>query len=425
MILLLAAFGMAPTNPSALFDVSVSNFRKLGNYTVHVDVKGKAAGKVQNTQMDLAVSGRDALLRVREPATATVDRSDRSFQILGNKLLAFDAVASEKIVKSIAGSSSLSNKFTSVLGQLDDSLKVVLDPAAMRSFFDKFSGFKDWHVFHKNGLVSIARSTRDTTTIFWFAEGTYLLKEAAWNIKNSTLDWKFDFKRGASTELRIPNNARRVASFYVKEAPPVYKSAAAKAVVEKLLSAYSKLQYGRIDIVADDGNSRIFLDGKRLREERQRFTWAFDGKNLTMKNLRTGAFYSGKAIRVVLSEYITKVGGEVDPIIRRLIAHRTPYQDLFPSHATVSLVGTFGTGNNVSDIIEVNSNTLKVSVFVRRADHLIESMESVTIDRLGHNQSLGNRRFKYIDIGSEPKNVEYHLGAGGTKVLPLPKVSGA
>ena len=425
MILLLAALGIAPTTTSALFENCINHFRKLSDYTVHIDVKGNAPGKVQNTQFDLAIKGHDTLLRVREPATASLDRSDRSFQLRGSKLLAYDAVAGERLQKSLVGGSSKSALLADLLGPLDDSLKIALEPGALASFFSKFVGFHDWHVLHKNGLISVARYSGGATTIFWFSEATYLLKEVALNIKGSTLDWNYKFKSGASTDLTIPSDARKVSSFYVREAPPKYKSAEAKAVVEKLLHAYSGLQYGKIDIQGDDGAIRLFLDGRRLREERQHFVWAYDGKVLTMRNLSTGAFYSGKAIRVILSEYITKVGGEVDPLIRRLIAHRGPYQDLFPSHSIVKLVGSFGSGAHLCDVIDVTSSALKVSIFVRRTDHLIESMESVTVDQRGKTQSLGNRRFTYTGIGSEPSSVQYHLDSGSSKVQPLPKVNGA
>jgi len=425
MILLLAAFGMAPTTTSALFANCISHFSKLGNYTVHIDVKGNAPGKVQNTQYDLAVKGSDTLLRVREPATANLDRSDRSFQLRGSKLLAYDAIAGERLQKTLVGGSPKSVLLGSLLGELDDSLKIALEPAALSSFFSRFVGFRDWHILHKNGLISVARYSGGATTIFWFSEGTYLLKEVALHVKGSTLDWKYTFHRSASTDLMIPSDARKVSSFYVREAPPKYKSPQAKAVVEKLLHAYSGLRYGKIDIQSDDGAIRLYLDGGRLREDRQHFVWAFDGKALTMRNLTTGRFYSGKAHRQILSEYITQVGGEVDPLIRRIIAHRGPYQELFPSHSTVELVGLFGTGSHLCDVINVTSVGLKVSVFVRRIDHLIESMESVTVDQHGKTQSLGNRRFTYTGIGSEPSSVKFHLDPGTSKILPLPKVNGA
>ncbi len=69
MILLLLLAMAEPPKGAIVFDACTASHAKLRTYTVHIDVNTHIPGRKQQTQFDLSVSGRDALLRVREPGT--------------------------------------------------------------------------------------------------------------------------------------------------------------------------------------------------------------------------------------------------------------------------------------------------------------------------------------------------------------------
>ncbi len=419
MILLLAAWALAPTDPSALFDASVANLGRLKQYSVHIDSYGAAMGKTQQFQFDLSVSGADGLLRVREPATGILDRSDRSYLARGAELLAYDAVADERLKRPLRAGASLESRLASQLGPLDLSVRLWLSPDNLRKFLAEFRGFKDWVTTTNGDLVTLQRSVKGASTMFRFEGSQPLLNEVQIEVKGSVLHWIFTFHPRASLALAMPGDARKVSSFMEREAPPKYASQAARAVVERMMKAYGRLQNGVIDVSSGAGASRIVLSGRWLREDLGTFSWAYDGSILTMHNKRTRKFYRGKAVRVILSEYVTKAGGGVDPLIHSIVGHTVPYQDLFPKEATVKQVGTAGS----DDVLDVKSPWLRLSLFVNRDTHLLDSMEAETRDKSGQVLSRSTRRFQYSGLGISSPLELFRLSAGLSKVLPLPKVN--
>jgi len=422
MILLIAALIGAPLKGSALFDVCVADHSKLKAYSVHIDDLRTVPGKREMFQYDLAIKGTDGLLRVREPATGLLDRSDRSFIVRVNKLVGYDAVAGERLQRSLKGHDSVEGRLATQLGALGDSLSIAIDPRAMRKFFDGFRTFRDWNQTQSGNVITLRRSAKGAATVFKFAGSPPLLREVSIKLKDSVLDWTYSFRKGANIALSIPSDARLVSSFVAREAPPKYDSPKAKEVVEKMIKAYGALQFGTIRVKSDEGDTTLFLAGRRLREDGATFSWAYDGSILTIRNKKTRKFYRGKAIRVILAEYITKVGGEVDPIIRRIVAHRVPYLDLFPTQATVKHPGTRG---DTADILDVTSPSLKVSLFVRKDNHLMDSMESETIDTPGKVQTQTQRHFSYSHLGTPAGAGQFRLQPDSARVLPLPKLEQA
>ena len=424
MIALISVLALGRFAPTTLFDQCVNNLRKLGPYSVHITVKASGSGKVQITDFDLAVKGADALLRVREPATSVMDHSDRSYRLVGDKLVAYDAVAKERLQRVVKGQAPIESRLSGVLGQLDGAVLMALSPNLLGSFFARFRGATDWSVKRNGGIVSIGRYTNKSANLFKFSERTGLLREVWANQKGAQLDWAFEFKSGADLTLNVPRSANLVTSFTVREAPPKFVNGEAKKVATEMQEAYRTLKYGTIHVQSGKVQTTLYISDKRLREDRPNFSWAFDGSTLDILNRKTGKFYSGKAIRVLLSEYITKVGGEVDPILLRIMAHKVPYQDLFPRGGVVRLVGSAGPGWKKSDILDITSPTLKVSAFVRQVNHLLDSVSSETVDRPGRIQTRSERYFTYEGLGSPPSRELFRLNNGGVKVLPLPKIEG-
>jgi hypothetical protein len=416
---LIAALLFAPPKASELFDACTANFGRMGAYTVRIQAKAAKPGLSTRVRFDLAVQGQDALLRIREPSTGIMDHSDRTFMLHGKKLVAYDAVADERLQRTVSEGGSVGERLAAQLGQVDQSLNLVLGPSEMRQFFSGFRAFQDWRISHNGDTVTIERFHKGTSAMFRFVGAHPMISEVALTAKGSTLDWAYTFQPGATIGLKIPSAARRVSSFTEREAPPRYKSPQARLVVERMMRAYGALRNGTIDIRSDEGNSHLILSGRCLKEIRPRCEWAYDGSVLSIHNRSTGQFYQGKAVRVILAEYVTKVGGEVDPIIRRIVSHRAPYQDLFPANGVVRLIGPVG---DKADIIEVTTPNLKLSLFVRRDNHLLDSMESETIDRPGRVQTRNQRWFRYSHMGEAGDIADFRVTAGATKVHPLPEL---
>jgi len=394
----------------------------LGAYTVHIQTDSEIPGKKEQTQFDFAVNGSNALFRMREPATSILDRSDRSILFQRDKLVAYDAVANESLKRSDRTGASYSARLVGVLGPIPDALTLALDPKVMNLFFDKFRGFNDWSVSRKGATVTLYRRAKGTETMFRFGGDRPLLREVMIKIPARRLHWIYSFKPGASISFSIPTDANPVYAFTVRAAPAKYASKQAKDVVQGMIKSYAAMKNGEIEVTTREGIEKLYLGGKRLREDRPGFQWSYDGSTLSVFNKRTHKFYRGKAIRVVLSEYLVAVGAEADPIIRRLVAHRTPYSDLFPTASTVAWKGTVVTDGVVNDIVQVSGVSPRSSIFIRHDNRLLQSIESETVDKSGRVLTRNTRSFQYKNLGDSPDSSVFRLNPGSAKVLPLPKL---
>jgi hypothetical protein len=418
MLFLLTVITLAQSKPTDLFDACEAGLRSIKAYSVHIDAAASKAGQTKRMQFDLSVSPTQAYMRQQEPASGFLDRSDRRYSLRGDKLVGYDAIADERIHRTVKEGKTPAAKLAGALGTEDLSLNVVLDPTAMRGFFQGFRLFNDWRITKNGDTVRIERFPKGGSTMFRFSGSRHLLSEALLKTNGSSIHWNFDFQAGAKIALTIPDDARPVVSFSQREAPPKYKSPEAKEVVEKMLKAYGAFRNGTVDIKSDEGSLHLVISGRRLIEKNSLFEWAYDGTSLSIKNHRTGGYYRGKAKRVIISEYVAVLGGEVDPLIRPMLAQRLPYLDLFPSTGVVRLIGSLGTQ---ADILEVKSSTLKVSLFVRRDNHLLDSMESETVDRPGRVQTRNQRWFTYSRLGEPTDVANFRLLPGKANIQPLPK----
>ncbi len=417
---LIASFAIADAR--SYFDKCEAQLRKLASYSVHLESRGVKGTQRDFTQFDFSISGSSVLLRVREPGTQLMAASDRFFQLKAGQLTAYDRNTNEVIRRKLQDKDSYIQRYQALLGKLDPALLSVMDPNLLRSFFAPYRALKDWSATRSNGLVSVGRSAKGTGQIFRFDASSGLLKEVWFSEKGASADWKFTIRSGGQVALAVPTDAKRVSSFYVREAPPVYRSREAKAAVEAMLKRYGNFSAGKIDIDSDGSESTIYLNGRRVREDTRSFSWSYDDGILTVLNHATGRVNQGKATRPILAEYLSKLGADVDPLIMRILARRTPYQELFPAQAVVSMAGSAGSGDRLADIITVKASTVRLSMFINHTSHLLDSLESETSDLNGRTLTRTFRRFAYSQLENGPGHHLFHIETHGANPSPLPSV---
>ncbi len=413
---------LAPGGPQALFEASVRAHRQTSTFSVHIESDSSIPGKKERTQFDFSMKGSNSLLRMREAATGGFDKSDRTILVQKDRVTGYDAIANESLRRTGKFNGSVTERLSGILGQLPDCLTLILDPNVMALFFNKFAGFKDWDLTRNGSVITLLRRSKGTETMFRFIGAHPLVSEVSIKLKDSRLHWTYTYKPTGALALKIPVDANNVYSFTLRAAPPKFASKAAEQVIQKMTRAYAGLKNGQIEVSGREGQSTLLLGGKKLREDRPGFVWTYDGSVLSILNRRTHKFYKGKTIRVTLSEYVVAAGAEVDPIIRRIIAHRVPFGDLFPTSAKVKISGTVNLGSGPSDIVQVTGTSPRSSIFVRKDTHLLESIESETIDERGKVQSKGMRQFKYLHLGIPPAAAKFQINPSGYRALPLPKL---
>jgi|GEM_PF-1404706 len=414
-----------PTKGKSILDASIASRQKLGDFSVHIETDTVVPGKHEQLFLDYKSVGATSLLRAREPLHDGLASSDRSIRLSPNSVTAYDAVANEWIKRPYEGKEANTERLTAILGQIPDALRMGVDSKFYSSFLAQFKLGPEWNVTQGAGITTLFRKVGKSDTTIRFDGKSMLLKDLTVKIPKSNLKWSFQFSTASKTDLSIPTDAIQVSSFTVQSVPPRFKSALAKQVVDKMVYAYRTLNAGVIEVEDSenpDRNAKLTIGGRWLREDRKSFSWAYNGKTLTVYDRRTNKVYQGEAARPIIAEYVVKVGCEVDPIIRRLLQKRAPFSDLLSPKALVSHKGIIGSGNTSSDIIQVSEVNPQASIFVRQDNHLVDSIELEAVDRNGRVISRSNEMFHYTGIGTMPRAVDFKIDTGSAKVQPLPEI---
>jgi hypothetical protein len=252
-----------------------------------------------------------------------------------------------------------------------------------------------------------------------FDKGRPLIRKLDVLSPENQAHWTFDYSAGAPISYMAPRSARLVSAFTVTPEPPRYASPAAQRTTRAMIDANRRFTSGTIDVEGDDGHVRISLSGRKLREDQPRLSYAYDGRVLTVVDRRRDAFYRGAAIRSTVPDLIAELRGRVDPISRQILQRRVPYEEILSPRLTVALAGQAQSGGTASDILRLTDARSRVSMFVRRDNHLVESVTSDVLDASGHSMASSTRSFRYSRLGKVSFTL---IPKKGQKVLPLPKL---
>jgi hypothetical protein len=170
-----------------------------------------------------------------------------------------------------------------------------------------------------------------------------------------------------------------------------------------MAAALLKLSGHKVTITSDEGKTSIQTFGKRVLEDQPTLEWSFDGKTLYVRDRTKHLFVSGRCTRHRAIEVVSKVTGKrVDVFTRSLLLRRVPLGEAFVD-ATVRIAGYVAPGGVPCDILRADSANIHTTIFVRRADHL---PQSVTTESVMGNKILSSteRTYSYAFL-SNPKFV--------------------
>jgi len=420
-------FFFAPiSDANRLFDAASAAHAKLSKFRVHVVLDAKVVNSPpQQSTYDLEIDSKSILVRVQQPRHAGEDRSDRTYLFSGGKLLAYDSLANERLSRDLPTEGSRLDKVLFVFGTLPDLIRGLFNPPEMKAFLDQTRAVKGWSVSHKHGMDLLVRMQPGgkKMDVLGFDPNSHLLRRVDVGTNETGVRWTFDYSAPRALSLRPPASARRVTAFTVAPEPPHYVTKEAERITKAMLDAESRLTVGVIAIDGSAGKTRIWLDGKKVREDGPHVTYAFDGQTLAILNRDRHVFYRGSAIRSTIPDLVAQVGASADPILRQILQHRIPFREAIRPNMKVSVAGQMTLPEGVCDTLSLDGGRTRVTMFVRRRDHLVAGMMTVISDNNGRPIATSNRRFTYGGIGVKPSAKSFVLPSKpGQEVLPLPEV---
>lgn len=417
-------FFFAPADPAyALLDAATASHARLTRFRVHVELDAKADTNRQRVTYDLAADGGRILVRIREPRKPGEDKSDRTYFFANNRLVGFDAYANERIARDLPPVGSQLQRIQFVLGSMPDLLNHLLEPSGMKEFLD---GMKHpgWRRQRKNGVDLLIRSQGLNTkpAVLGFDPKTHLLRRVDIGLTGNEVHWTFDYSAPGPVTFNPPASARPVPSFTVAPEPPKYANATVEKTTRAMLDAHARFTTGSISILDGGQVIKLAFDGRKFREEGRQLSYAYDGKVLSVLNAKFNTFYRGSAARSTIPDLLFKVGAGADSMSRQMLQGRIPFREMIRSNMKVSQGGTVASAQGIPcDILSFDGGRTKITVFVRRTDHLVDSMMTNIVDGSGRTISMSARRFVYTK--SAPPAARFLLDPKpGQTAKPLPEI---
>lgn len=360
------------------------------------------------------------VVQIEEPTQNGVAASKRRYIINRGDFLAYDFLSKESIHRKIDANGIIADRLASVIGPYDDSLKLIVDPARMASFFADLGRNRDWKLKGQGGLKTLSRRAGGSFMLLGFDTKTSQLVKVEFGSATESVSCRYEYgKSGLSLDFKPPAGSREVSAFFSAPSLPKFKSKDAEAELVATLQAYRAVKAGRV--VVDEGGreTTIAFGGNRFMQVGPGVSWAYESKSLTIFDPRKNAVMRGASSRSRVLSTVAAAGGSVDPFAKMLLAQAPPFADLFTPAMTVSAGGSIEMGPKKFLVLRAEQPHLRMSILVRKDTHYIESVTSDVIDDRGAVVSTTTRKFRYDSMGVAPKSFSIPIPANA-KSLALP-----
>ena len=375
-----------------------------------VSVSNVSPGSTRRAQFRIDLDGMGgATLRVRTPAFKKVAATDQAFILKGARIVGYDLVANEKIVRPAPDQGGIAIRFAAVLGGLDDAVGFLVDRGTRQRYLAPFRALKGWKATPTGLLL---RSKGGVTRLH--VDSTGKLKALRIQLPDSRLDWSIAY--GPYRPPALPKSPKPVTAFTERRLPPRYAESKARAAGERMLRAGARLTSG---IVRLDDAATFWIGGSRLRYENGASGFAYDGRTLTVET--SGATYRGVISRRRVIDVVATLLGDVDPFVRSVLVRASPFESILPPEAKVRIVGTMTATGGTCDVLAVEAPRFRASIFARKADGLPVSIESSALGVGGRAVSTTRRTFEWKGLGTPLNPALFALRLKpGARALPLP-----
>lgn len=422
MTILLVPVLAGQVNAATYFDRSFAAHKALNATSVTIRVEGQFGGqKLSNVYRVAYIRPNRASVRVTEKG------ADRSYYVVGNKFSGFDRTNNEYLTRPAPVKATLLDRLGLALSTIDESVQPILELSVLDGLYIKFRGTKGWTKTEDAKTIRLLRYVgpeKDRVgAAFFFDKKTYLLKGATFmGGPSNVMAWRYEYgAKPKDISFRPPATALKVSSFLETRPQPSYADPIARRVAEASARAYDSLRHVELVVASSAGKHRIWMSSGRVRERQGNIDWSYANGWLTVLNLKKNRVYKGKTPYAQVPNYLQKLGLRMDPIIRQLGQRKNPMRVMLHERAKVRRIGAITDRGAMCDILQLEDSKLRVSVWVRQKDRLLQSVETRHLDENGKTVLSSTRDFQYMSLGKPLAQTVFQVG-GKRKPLQLSQI---
>lgn len=194
--------------------------------------------------------------------------------------------------------------------------------------------------------------------------------------------------------------------------PPViaFANAETRKIVEQSKMAFANFKSGVLSITNGNEKKVYALSGAKIAATQRGAQWVYGNKKLLLQ-CRKGLF-KGNMGPYNVNAWLGRAGANAEILPIQIIAKKNPIDAVIPLGAKVKKVGALQVGGVWVDLVEANSATIRVSMGIRRDNHLLASLSAVNKDRDGKTLFSSERTMNWSGLNQAPSPKAFQLGAG-------------
>lgn len=335
-----------------------------------IESTSKRGKLVERSSASLHRDGTLWTVRLQAPPTAQVDRVDTMYRVGPERIEGWNRLWNERLSLAIPtkARSGPASARLALAAPLTLEAELLTSPTMRKSVFDGFRMVKGWQ---RNGNVWRAKRNGETVEVRFDGAGRWTGYSAAGKDQQIRLAVSYPANVLAFVP---PATARAVRAF---AAAPALPKGADENLLRSILAAHKHFRGSVIS-----SNTNLTVTDRRVGEKRPDLTWQWSNGLVTAT--QNGKTKSAKSsLRDVVATLGGLTGKGPDAYIRDLTLGRIPFANILSPGAKVKQIGQITTNGVLCDILGVESGNRRITLFVRRSDHLVASATVEALDKKG------------------------------------------
>lgn len=389
-LILMAMLAGQPTTADGAFGrtIAAHGAMRAGSITVTTEVRYKGFPPADGRYSLQFVKPDQATLRMRE------GKNDRTYHIQPGSMVGYDANTNEVLRRDAPAKGSLAERYVLLLGGLEDAVQLVLEPSVSEALLGHYRTFPKWTMKRVADVLRLEYRSGGTMSLFDLDPSNFALRRVRLEIPAGYMEWRYTYGTlPRSVTFAAPRNAVAVAAFYVGAAAE-YSDAKAKSLAHASIKAYEEYRRGSFSVVRPQGTTNVVFDGRRARQSGAGSDWAYDGKFLWVRD-SAGKLYSGRTLMAEMLGSLAEAGQSAEPFLRLKMFGRNPMRELLGPGMKVRLVGSIVARGVQCDILEISTDGVRVSAWIRKDNRLIAQLSTENRDAQGTLVSESEQSFLY------------------------------
>lgn len=194
-----------------------------------------------------------------------------------------------------------------------------------------------------------------------------------------------------------------------------FANAETKKIVSAARAAYSKMKTARFTITAGKDIKRYSFATGKMSSAQGGLQWTFSSRRLTV--MKDNKLYRGVVSAPNVNGWLIRAGSPPERLPIELLNGRNPIDILLAPGSRVRKVGTMNLGNVNTDLVEIKSPGLRVSLGIRSDNHLIVDISAENTDKRGNVLFRSSRSVSWTSVNKPLPSSAFTLGTGKA---PLP-----